>query len=59
VLDTTGGFCQDPHDRSIVAGQVQLVIEDAERAVRQPADLVPVRAHADRVLARLVGDEPG
>lgn len=55
VLATTGRFCHDPEDRTAVAGQVRLVLEDAERAIRQPADLVPVRAHAELVLRELGG----
>ncbi|MGO4603493.1 DUF2254 domain-containing protein [Terrabacter sp. 2YAF2] len=53
VLATTGTFCHDPGDRRLIAGHVQLVVEDAERAVAQPADLEPVRAHAAIVLAQL------
>jgi uncharacterized membrane protein len=53
VLATTGSFCQDPGDRALIAGHVRLVIEDAQRAIPQPADLAPVRAHADRVLLQL------
>ena len=51
VLATTGRFCHDPDDRALIAGHVQLVVEDAERTVPQPADLEPVRAHAALVLA--------
>jgi uncharacterized membrane protein len=53
VLATTGRFCHDPDDRALIAGHVHLVVEDAERAIPQPADLVPVRAHADQVLRQL------
>ena len=55
VLATTGRFCDDPRDRRLVAEQVELVIADAERAIVQPADLAPVRAHADLVLRELAG----
>ena len=55
VLATTGRFCEDPGDRRLVADQVELVIADAERAIVQPADLAPVRAHADLVLHELAG----
>jgi uncharacterized membrane protein len=54
VLGTTGWFCRDPADRELVAEQVQLVVEAAEMAIRQSADLAPVRAHADRVLRQLL-----
>ena len=53
VLATTGRFCHDPDDRALIAEHVQLVVEDAERAIPQPADLAPVRAHADLVLHQL------
>lgn len=53
VLATTGTFCHDPDDRRLIAAHVQLVVEDAERTVAQPADLEPVRAHAAIVLAQL------
>jgi len=53
VLATTGTFCHDPDDRRLIAGHVQLVVEDAERTVAQPADMEPVRAHAGIVLAQL------
>jgi uncharacterized membrane protein len=55
VLSTTGGFCPDAASRELVAGQVRLVLEAAVASVRQPADLVPVRAHADQVLRQLAG----
>ena len=53
VLATTGRFCHDPDDRALIAGHVQLVVDDAQRAIAQPADLAPVRAHADLVLHQL------
>jgi uncharacterized membrane protein len=53
VLATTGRFCDDPDDRALIAEHVQLVVEDAERRIAQPADLAPVRAHADLVLRQL------
>jgi uncharacterized membrane protein len=53
VLATTGLFCDNPDDRAFIAEHVQLVVEDAERAIQQPADLAPVRAHADLVLLQL------
>ncbi len=53
VLATTGRFCANPDDRALVAEHVQLVVQDAERTIAQPADLAPVRAHADLVLAQL------
>ncbi len=55
VLGTTGRFCADPADRKVVAAEVRLVVEDAEQSIRQPADLVPVRDHADRLLGDLLG----
>jgi uncharacterized membrane protein len=53
VLATTGTFCHDPADRALIARHVQLVVEDAERTIAQPADLVPVRTHADLVVQQL------
>ena len=53
VLATTGRFCHDPHDRALIAGHVQLVVEDAQRTIPQPADLALVRAHAALVLDQL------
>ena len=53
VLATTGGFCDNPEDRALLAAHVQLVVEDAERTIAQAADLAPVRAHADLVLRQL------
>lgn len=53
VLSTTGTFCRDAASRELVAGQVRLVLEAAVANVLQPADLVPVRAHAEQVLRRL------
>jgi uncharacterized membrane protein len=53
VLRNTGRFCSDPVDRSEVAAQVRLVLEAAEQSIRQPEDLAPVRADADRALREL------
>jgi uncharacterized membrane protein len=53
VLATTATFCDDPEDRALIARHVRLVVADAQRAIAQPADLVPVRAHADVVLEQL------
>ena len=53
VLEQTGRFCIDPADRSLVAAQVRLVLEDAEQSIRQLADLAPIRTDADRVLRQL------
>jgi uncharacterized membrane protein len=53
VLGTTGGFCHDEESRRLLADQVTLVLEDAERAVQQPGDLGPVRVHAQMVLRQL------
>jgi uncharacterized membrane protein len=50
VLKTTAWLCPDEAGRELVAGQLRLVLEDAERAIRQPADLEPVRAAATRAL---------
>ena len=53
VLATCGTFCQDREDRALIARHVKLVVDDAQRTIAQPADLVPVRAHADLVLHQL------
>lgn len=55
ILHSTAQFCRDDAGRSLVARQVRLVLADAERAIEQPADFVPVREHAERVL-RDIGD---
>ena len=53
VLATTGTFCRDAADRALIARHVQLVVDDAQRTIAQPADLVAVRTHADLVLHQL------
>jgi uncharacterized membrane protein len=53
VLATTGSFCHDPDDRVLIARHVQLVLEDAERTIPQPADLALVSSHAARVIRQL------
>jgi uncharacterized membrane protein len=53
VLATTGTFCQDPDDRALIARHVELVVEDAQRTIPQPADLALVRSHAALVLHQL------
>jgi len=53
VLATTGRLCHIPDDRALIAEHVHLVVEDAERAIPQPADLALVRAHAYEVLRQL------
>jgi uncharacterized membrane protein len=55
VLRSTGRFCLDDDGRALVASQVRLVLADAEAAIRQPADLAPVREHAERVLREVTG----
>jgi len=55
VLSTTGRFCRDAAGRDLVAEQVRLVLEAGVAEVRQPADLVPVRTHAEQVLRELAG----
>lgn len=53
ILQSTGQFCADDRGRRLVAAQVELVLDDAERAIAQPADLVAVRERATQVLAEL------
>ena len=53
VLATTASFCQNPDDRALIAVHVQLVLEDAQRTIAQPADLALVRSHAALVLHQL------
>jgi uncharacterized membrane protein len=55
VLGTTGRFCRDSASRALVAEHVRLVLEAGIAEIRQPEDLVPVRAHADQVLRQLAG----
>jgi len=59
VLENTGTICVEADDRTLVATQVQLVLEAAEMSIRQQADLVPVRTHADRVLRQLANARSG
>jgi uncharacterized membrane protein len=59
VLENTAAFCVEPDDRQVVAAQVQLVLEAAEMAVRQQADLEPVRAHAHGILRLLANARSG
>ncbi|HKE67990.1 MAG TPA: DUF2254 domain-containing protein [Nocardioidaceae bacterium] len=55
VLRNTGAFCRTDADREAVAFQVRLVREAAEDAIRQSADLAPVRDFADEVLREVTG----
>ena len=55
ILASTGRFCRDDTARALVAQHVRLVLEAAEAAIRQPADLTPVRQHADEVLRQVTG----
>jgi uncharacterized membrane protein len=55
ALRVTGLFCADDAARSVVAEQVRLVLADAESAIRQAADLAPVREQAGRVLREVSG----
>jgi uncharacterized membrane protein len=55
VLRNTGRFCHDDAGRTLVAETVRLVLADAELAIVQPADLAPVRQHANRVLREVGG----
>jgi uncharacterized membrane protein len=52
ILNDVGGFCSGDR-REIIAMQVRLVLADAEAATAQPADLVPIREYAQRVLGEL------
>lgn len=54
-LAAVGGFCGSDEQRALVAEQVRLVIAEAEAAISQPADLAPVREHADAVLRAMAG----
>jgi uncharacterized membrane protein len=55
VLENVVAFCVDADDRKLVAAQVQLVVEAADLSIRQQADLLPVREHAERLLRALPG----
>jgi uncharacterized membrane protein len=55
ALRSIGGFCTDDASRAMVADQVRLVLSDAESAIRQAADLAPVREQAGRVLREVSG----
>jgi uncharacterized membrane protein len=53
ILQSTGQFCADDAGRRLVAAQVELLLDDAERAIAQPADLIVVREQGVQVLAEL------
>ncbi|MGH3476865.1 MAG: DUF2254 domain-containing protein [Nocardioidaceae bacterium] len=55
ALRTTSTFCRRDSDRAVVAVQVRLVLEAAEAAIRQPADLDSVREFGDEVLREVTG----
>jgi uncharacterized membrane protein len=55
VLRNTNAFCRGDAERELVAEQVRLVLEGAQAAIRQPADLVSVRELADEVLREVTG----
>jgi len=55
VLRNTSAFCLRDADRDQVAVQVRMVLEAAEAAIRQPADLAPVREFGDAVLREVTG----
>ena len=57
VLATTGMVCHNPDGRALLATPVQLVVEDAQRTIPQPADLALVRWHAALVLQQLGGSQ--
>jgi uncharacterized membrane protein len=58
LLNTCAGVDgPDPHRLAAIDEQARIVVEDAERAVSQPADLVAVRAEAATVHAAVV--QPG
>jgi uncharacterized membrane protein len=57
VLATTGMFCHDPGDRALISTHVQLVVDDAQRTIAQPADLALVHSHAALVLQQLGGSQ--
>jgi uncharacterized membrane protein len=55
VLRSISTFCRTDADRDLVAVQVRLVLEAAEAAIRQPADLAPIREFGDVVLREVTG----
>jgi uncharacterized membrane protein len=54
-LHAVAGFTTVDADRAMIAEQVRLVLAESERAMSQPADLEPVRRHADAVLRAVAG----
>jgi uncharacterized membrane protein len=55
MLDSTAHVTHEPGRVETILRQLDLVLADAEREVKQPADLTAVRAAADAVRARLGG----
>jgi uncharacterized membrane protein len=53
MLDSTAHVTNKPDRIEEILRQLDLVVTDAERQVRQPADLVALRATADALRARL------
>ncbi|HEY7044058.1 MAG TPA: DUF2254 domain-containing protein [Nocardioidaceae bacterium] len=53
VLDNTGRCAATDEDRSLVARQVELVLDDAERRTAQPADLISIQRTANALMEHL------
>jgi uncharacterized membrane protein len=57
MLDLAGMVCEaDPVRREILARNVRLVLDDAERAIVQPADFDIIRSEGKAVMERLTDD---
>ncbi len=56
MLDSAARVCSaDPGRTRAIASHVQLVLEDAERSIVQPADFDIIRSEGSAVMARLTG----
>jgi uncharacterized membrane protein len=53
MLRVTGEQATDDRRRALVVEQVTVLVADADRAIRQPADLAPLRDEADEVIRLL------
>jgi uncharacterized membrane protein len=53
LLDSTAHQTQLPARHLVIKNQLALVVADAEREVRQPADLIAIREAADRTMSHL------
>jgi hypothetical protein len=57
MLDLAGVMCEaDPVRKEVLARNVRLVLDDAERAIVQPDDFDIIRSEGKAVMERLTDD---